>query len=51
MLEVLAALSLATDLGSGFAPEKGLRTCVAAVAIARQAGLNAVQPRARSNAV
>jgi HD-GYP domain-containing protein (c-di-GMP phosphodiesterase class II)/DNA-binding CsgD family transcriptional regulator len=39
-LEVLAALSLATDLGSGFAPEKGLRTCVAAVAIARQAGLD-----------
>lgn len=38
LLEVLAALSLATDLGSGFAPEKGLRTCVAAVAIARQAG-------------
>lgn len=40
LLEVLAALSLATDLGSGFAPEKGLRTCVAAVAIARQAGLD-----------
>jgi HD-GYP domain-containing protein (c-di-GMP phosphodiesterase class II)/DNA-binding CsgD family transcriptional regulator len=40
LLEVLAALSLATDLGSGFAPEKGLRTCVAAAAIARQAGLD-----------
>ena len=39
-MEALAALSLATDLGSGFAPEKGLRTCVAAVAIARQAGLD-----------
>ena len=25
LLEVLAALSLATDLGSGFAPEKGLQ--------------------------
>ena len=40
LMEVLAALSLATDLGSGFAPEKGLRTCVAAVAIARQVGLD-----------
>jgi HD-GYP domain-containing protein (c-di-GMP phosphodiesterase class II) len=39
LMEVLAALSLATDLGSGFAPEKGLRTCVAAVAIGDQAEL------------
>jgi hypothetical protein len=37
---VLAALSLATDLGSGFAPEKGLRTCLAALAVGRQAGLD-----------
>lgn len=28
LTEILAALSLATGLGSGFAPEKGLRTCV-----------------------
>ena len=35
--EVLAALSLVTDLGSGFAPEKGLRTCLVAVAVASQA--------------
>jgi HD-GYP domain-containing protein (c-di-GMP phosphodiesterase class II) len=40
LTEVLAALSLATDLGSGFEPEKGLRTCVVAVAVARQAGLD-----------
>src|SRR5262249_3755498 len=39
-MEILSALSLATDLGSGFAPEKGLRTCVAAVAIGRQAELD-----------
>jgi HD-GYP domain-containing protein (c-di-GMP phosphodiesterase class II)/DNA-binding CsgD family transcriptional regulator len=40
LTEVLAALSLATDLGTGFAPEKGLRTCVAAVAIGAQAELS-----------
>jgi HD-GYP domain-containing protein (c-di-GMP phosphodiesterase class II) len=40
LMEILSALSLATDLGSGFAPEKGLRTCVAAVAIGRQAELD-----------
>ena len=28
LTEVLAALSLVTDLGSGFPPEKGLRTCL-----------------------
>jgi hypothetical protein len=37
---VLAALSLATDLGSGFAPEKGLRTCLAALAVGRQVELD-----------
>jgi HD-GYP domain-containing protein (c-di-GMP phosphodiesterase class II)/DNA-binding CsgD family transcriptional regulator len=37
---VLAALSLATDLGSGFKPEKGLRTCLTALAVGRQAGLD-----------
>jgi HD-GYP domain-containing protein (c-di-GMP phosphodiesterase class II)/DNA-binding CsgD family transcriptional regulator len=36
---VLAAVSLATDLGSGFQPEKGLRTCLVALAVGRQAGL------------
>src|SRR5450755_2498384 len=40
LTEVLAALSLVTDLGSGFPPEKGLRTCLAAVAVAGQAGLD-----------
>lgn len=36
----LAALSLVTDLGSGFGPEKGVRTCLAALAVGRQAGLD-----------
>jgi hypothetical protein len=40
LTEVLAALSLATDLGSGFAPEKGLRTCLVALAVGRQAGMD-----------
>lgn len=40
LTEVLAALSLATDLGSGFPPEKGLRTCLAALAVGRQAGID-----------
>ena len=40
LTEVLAALSLVTDLGSGFPPEKGLRTCLAALAVAGQAGLD-----------
>src|SRR6516165_6872356 len=39
LTEVLAALSLATDLGSGFAPEKGLRTALVALAVAEQAGV------------
>jgi HD-GYP domain-containing protein (c-di-GMP phosphodiesterase class II)/DNA-binding CsgD family transcriptional regulator len=37
---VLAALSLATDLGSGFAPEKGMRTSLAALAIGRTVGMD-----------
>jgi len=37
LTEVLAALSLATDLGSGFAPEKGLRVCLAGMAVGTQA--------------
>jgi DNA-binding CsgD family transcriptional regulator len=40
LTEVLASLSLVTDLGSGFAPEKGLRACLVAVAVGRQAGLD-----------
>ncbi len=40
LTEVLAALSLVTDLGSGFPPEKGLRTCLVALAVADQAGLD-----------
>jgi HD-GYP domain-containing protein (c-di-GMP phosphodiesterase class II) len=40
LTEVLAAVSLATDLGSGFAPEKGLRTCLVALAVGRQAGMD-----------
>jgi HD-GYP domain-containing protein (c-di-GMP phosphodiesterase class II)/DNA-binding CsgD family transcriptional regulator len=40
LTEVLAAVSLATDLGSGFAPEKGLRCCIVAVAIGREAQLD-----------
>jgi hypothetical protein len=40
LTEVLAALSLATDLGSGFAPEKGLRTCLVALAVGHQAGVD-----------
>lgn len=40
LTEVLASLSLATDLGSGFAPEKGLRSCLVACAVGRQADLD-----------
>jgi hypothetical protein len=39
LTEVLAALSLATDLGSGFAPEKGLRVCPAGMAVGTQADI------------
>ena len=34
LAELLAALSLTTDLGSGVAFEKGLRTCLVARALA-----------------
>jgi ABC-type taurine transport system ATPase subunit len=37
--EVLAALSLATDLGTGLAPETALKTCLAGVELARRVGL------------
>lgn len=43
LTEVLASLSLATDLGSGFAPEKGLRSCLVATAVGRQAELDDVE--------
>ncbi|MEA2146310.1 MAG: hypothetical protein QOG59_1897 [Solirubrobacteraceae bacterium] len=39
LTEGLAALSLVTDLGSGFPLEKGLRTCLVALAVAGQAEL------------
>jgi HD-GYP domain-containing protein (c-di-GMP phosphodiesterase class II)/DNA-binding CsgD family transcriptional regulator len=39
LTEMLAALSLATDLGSGFAPEKGLRVCLVGMAVGTQAGI------------
>jgi HD-GYP domain-containing protein (c-di-GMP phosphodiesterase class II) len=41
LAEVLAALSLATDLANGFALEKGLRNCLLAVLIAREVGIEA----------
>lgn len=44
--EVLAALSLTTDLASGLAAEKGLRTCLVATALAEVAGLPATEQRA-----
>ncbi|HZE15535.1 MAG TPA: HD domain-containing phosphohydrolase, partial [Mycobacterium sp.] len=37
--EVFAALSLATDHGTGQAPEHGLRTCLIAVGLAEAAGI------------
>ena len=39
VVEVLAALSLTTDLASGVAFEKGLRTCAVATAFGRELGL------------
>src|SRR5438309_8484429 len=41
LAELLAALSLATDLGSGFTAEKTLRNTVIACAIANELGLDA----------
>ena len=41
VVEVLAALSLTTDLASGVAFEKGLRTCAVAAAFGRELGLPA----------
>ena len=41
--ELFAALSLATDLGTGQAAEHGLRTCLLALELAELAGLDAEQ--------
>src|SRR5438270_9440986 len=46
LTEVLSAVSLTTDLGSGMPFEKGLRTCVAASAFASAMRLSADQRRA-----
>ncbi len=45
--ELFAALSLATDLGTGQAAEHGLRTCLLALELAELAGLDAQQVRGR----
>jgi len=39
LVELLAALSLATDLANGFPMEKGLRNCLLALLIGRELGL------------
>jgi HD-GYP domain-containing protein (c-di-GMP phosphodiesterase class II)/DNA-binding CsgD family transcriptional regulator len=46
LAEVLAALSLTTDLGSGLPLEKGLRTCLTATAFAEELGLGLGERRA-----
>ena len=40
VVEVLAALSLTTDLASGLPFEKGLRTCLVGEAFGRELGLS-----------
>jgi HD-GYP domain-containing protein (c-di-GMP phosphodiesterase class II)/DNA-binding CsgD family transcriptional regulator len=40
LAELLAAISLATDLGRGFPPEKALRTCLVAHRIGEELGLD-----------
>ena len=40
LAELLAAISLATDLGRGYPPEKALRTCLVAERIGEELGLN-----------
>jgi HD domain len=39
LAEVLAALSLATDLGAAWPPETAMKTCLVAVGLARRVGL------------
>lgn len=46
LAELLAAISLTTDLGRGFPPEKALRTCLIAERLGEELGLHG---RARSN--
>src|SRR3712207_3958391 len=46
LAEILAALSLTTDLASGMAFEKGLRTCLVAGALADALDLDLVERRA-----
>jgi HD-GYP domain-containing protein (c-di-GMP phosphodiesterase class II)/DNA-binding CsgD family transcriptional regulator len=46
LADVLAALSLTTDLGSGLPLEKGLRTCLAATALAAELELGLSDQRA-----
>ena len=48
LAELLAAISLATDLGRGFPQEKALRTCLVATRIGEELGLD---ERARSDAL
>jgi hypothetical protein len=43
LAELLATLSLATDLAMDFPPETALRTCLLAVHIARQLGVSEEQ--------
>src|SRR6478609_8901268 len=45
VVDVLAALSLTTDLASGSAFEKGLRTCLVAEAFARELGMTEADRR------
>lgn len=40
LAELLAGISLATDLGRGFPPEKALRTCLVAARVAEELGLD-----------
>src|SRR3954469_9439881 len=46
LADVLAALSLTTDLGSGLPLEKGLRTCLVATALAGELELGLAEQRA-----
>ena len=43
LAELLAALSLATDLANGFALEKALRNCLLAVLLGRELGIEGVE--------
>jgi HD-GYP domain-containing protein (c-di-GMP phosphodiesterase class II)/DNA-binding CsgD family transcriptional regulator len=45
LADVLAALSVATDLGMGHEPEKAVRACLVATELARRCGLRTAQVR------